>query len=267
MAAAAETAKPAGPVPEAPPSRAYTGYVLVVLSLMNLLNHVDRNIVSVLLQQIREEFHASDEWMGLLTGMAFMLVHATMGIPIALWADRGSRRGIVALGLAVWSAMTALSGWARSFGQLLFLRMGVGIGEAAGSPASHSMISDYCPPERRATALAIQAMGLHAGVAFGYLAARYDLEQVGISGLSPEEEPSPADLAAVTEFVEANDVRTIYFETLVGPAVAQTVAAETGAVTAVLDPIEGLSDDSEGENYLEVMRSNLANLESGQSCA
>jgi MFS family permease len=125
----------------------------------------------VLLQQIRDEFHASDEWMGLLTGMAFMLVHATVGIPIALWADRGTRRTIVALGLAVWSAMTALSGWARSFPQLLGLRMGVGIGEAAGSPASQSMISDYFPPERRATALAVQAMGLHAGVAFGYVAA------------------------------------------------------------------------------------------------
>jgi MFS family permease len=192
-AAAAESAKPEGARPELPPTRAYTGYVLVVLMLMNLLNHVDRNIVSVLLQQIREEFHASDEWMGLLTGMAFMLVHATMGIPIALWADRGSRRGIVALGLAVWSAMTALSGWARSFGQLLFLRMGVGIGEAAGSPASHSMISDYFPPERRATALAVQAMGLHAGVAFGYLAAgwlgqyygwRATMVMVGLPGLA-----------------------------------------------------------------------------------
>jgi len=145
--------------------------VLGVLVLMNLLNHVDRNIVSVLLQPIRDEFQASDEWMGLLTGMAFMLVHATVGLPIALWADRGSRRTIVALGLAVWSAMTVLSGLARSFPQLLGLRMGVGIGEAAGTPPSHSMISDYFPPERRATALATQAMGLHAGVAFGYIAA------------------------------------------------------------------------------------------------
>src|SRR5262249_16665058 len=82
-AAAAPSSPPAGALPEPAPSRAYTGYVVVVLSLMNLLNHVDRNIVSVLLQQIGEEFHASDEWLGLLTGMAFMLVHATMGIPIA----------------------------------------------------------------------------------------------------------------------------------------------------------------------------------------
>jgi MFS family permease len=149
----------------------YANYVLGVLVLMNLLNHVDRNIVSVLLEPIRADFQVSDEWMGLLTGMAFMLVHATMGIPIALWADRGSRRAIIALGLAVWSAMTALSGLARSFPQLLALRMGVGIGEAAGTPPSHSMISDYFPPERRATALATQALGLHAGIAFGYIAA------------------------------------------------------------------------------------------------
>ena len=161
------------PAHGAPPSRAYAGYVLGVLVLMNLLNHVDRNIVAVLLQQIREEFQASDEWMGLLTGMAFMLVHATMGLPIALWADRGSRRAIMAIGVAVWSAMTALSGLARSLAQLLALRMGVGIGEAAGTPPAHSMISDYFPPERRATALAIQAVGLHAGVAFGYLAASW----------------------------------------------------------------------------------------------
>jgi MFS family permease len=172
----AATASPA-PAPRQSPqgpaatSPGYANYVLGVLVLMNLLNHVDRNIVSVLLEPIRSEFQASDEWMGLLTGMAFMLVHATMGIPIALWADRGSRRSIVALGLAVWSAMTALSGLARSFPQLLVLRMGVGIGEAAGTPPSHSMISDYFPPERRATALATQALGLHAGIAFGYIAA------------------------------------------------------------------------------------------------
>lgn len=102
--------------------------------------------------------------------------------------------------------------------------------------------------------------------AFGYLAQRYDLEQVGISGLSPEEEPSAADLAEVVEFVKDRNVRTIYFETLISPAVAETVASETGARTAVLDPIEGLSDASDGTDYLEVMRANLASLRSGQPC-
>ncbi|MBX3285648.1 MAG: zinc ABC transporter substrate-binding protein [Actinobacteria bacterium] len=102
--------------------------------------------------------------------------------------------------------------------------------------------------------------------AFGYLAQRYDLRQVGISGLSPDEEPSAADLADVIGFVKDHDVRTIYFETLVSPDVARTVASETGADTAVLDPIEGLSDASAGNDYLEVMRSNLASLRAGQRC-
>jgi zinc transport system substrate-binding protein len=102
--------------------------------------------------------------------------------------------------------------------------------------------------------------------AFGYLADRYGLVQVGITGLTPEEEPTPADLAAVTEFVREHDVRTIYYETLVSPAIAETVAAETGAATAVLDPIEGLSDESAGSDYFTVMRANLASLQAGQPC-
>lgn len=103
--------------------------------------------------------------------------------------------------------------------------------------------------------------------AFGYLAQRYSLTQVGISGLSPDEEPSPADLARVTEFVRDNGVTTIYFETLVDPAIAETVAAETGAATKVLDPIEGVSGDSQGSDYFEIMRANLSNLRNGQGCA
>lgn len=103
--------------------------------------------------------------------------------------------------------------------------------------------------------------------AFGYLAERYDLEQLGISGLSPEEEPDAGRLAEVTDFVRANGVSTIYFETLISPAVAEAVAAETGASTAVLDPIEGLTEASAGTDYLAVQRSNLESLRTGQSCA
>ena len=102
---------------------------------------------------------------------------------------------------------------------------------------------------------------------FGYLARRYGLEQVGITGLTPEAEPSPKALAEVADFVEEHDVTTIYFETLTSPAVAKTLASETGAATAVLDPLEGLTDDSEGGDYLEVMRSNLAVLQAGQGCS
>jgi zinc transport system substrate-binding protein len=103
--------------------------------------------------------------------------------------------------------------------------------------------------------------------AFGYLAERYRMKQVGISGLIPEAEPDPATLARVADFVRANGVRTIYYETLVSPAIAKTVAGATGARTAVLDPIEGLTPQSEGSDYLAVMRSNLAHLREGQACS
>jgi zinc transport system substrate-binding protein len=102
--------------------------------------------------------------------------------------------------------------------------------------------------------------------AFGYLADAYGLEQVGLTGLTPESEPNPGQLAEVTEFVRSNDVRTIFYETLVSPDVAETVARATGARTDVLDPLEGLSDESQGDDYLQVMTSNLANLREGLPC-
>jgi zinc transport system substrate-binding protein len=102
--------------------------------------------------------------------------------------------------------------------------------------------------------------------AFGYLAQRYGLHQVGITGVSPETEPDPRSLAKVATYVREHHVSTIYSETLVSPAVARTVARETGATTAVLDPIEGLTDASAGHDYLEVMRSNLEVLRKGQAC-
>jgi zinc transport system substrate-binding protein len=102
--------------------------------------------------------------------------------------------------------------------------------------------------------------------AFAYLGARYDFEQVGLSGLTPESEPSPARLAEVADFVRDNDVTTIYFESLVDPAVAETIAGETGAATAPLDPIEGLQDGSD-DDYLSIMRSNLDEVVKGQRCS
>jgi zinc transport system substrate-binding protein len=102
--------------------------------------------------------------------------------------------------------------------------------------------------------------------AFAYLAARYGLTQIGIAGVGGDVEPSPGALAKVSQFVRAHDVKTIYYETLVSPAVADTVARETGARTAVLDPIEGITDESAGRDYLTIMQANLATLRVGQSC-
>ncbi|MDP5183707.1 metal ABC transporter substrate-binding protein [Blastococcus sp. BMG 814] len=103
--------------------------------------------------------------------------------------------------------------------------------------------------------------------AFGYLGDRYGLDVVGINGLSPTQEPSAAQLAEITELVADRGITTVYTETLVDPAVAETVAAEAGVETAVLDPLEGLTDESAGEDYLEVMRANLATLQEGQNCS
>jgi zinc transport system substrate-binding protein len=102
--------------------------------------------------------------------------------------------------------------------------------------------------------------------AFGYLAEAYDLHQVGITGLTPESEPSPAALARIASFVRDEGVRTIYAETLVSREVAETLARETGAKLAVLDPIEGLTDQSAGDDYFQVMRANLKTLQAGQGC-
>ena len=151
-------------------SPGYANYVLAVLLLVYVMNFVDRQVLAILLEDIKADLQVSDTALGLLSGLAFALFYTLAGIPIARWADRGSRRLIVSLGLTLWSGMTALSGLTQNFAQLALARVGVGVGEAAGSPPSHSLISDYFPPERRATALSIYAMGIYIGVMLGYLA-------------------------------------------------------------------------------------------------
>ncbi|MEZ4331394.1 MAG: MFS transporter [Myxococcota bacterium] len=170
------------PSPSLPPTATvprYAWYVLLVLALVNMVNFVDRNILAVLLEPIKLEFGLSDKQLGLLTGFAFIVVHSAFGLPLARLADRTARRSVIAWGVAIWSAMTAAMGVATSYGQLLFLRMGVGIGEAAGAPPSHSLLSDYFPASKRATALSLFGMGVYAGTMFGYLAAGWMGDQFG----------------------------------------------------------------------------------------
>ncbi|MEM9174762.1 MAG: MFS transporter [Myxococcota bacterium] len=150
-------------------SRGYANYVLGILFLVYVMNFVDRQILSILVQPIKESLGASDTQMGFLTGFAFAIFYTTFGIPLARWADHGVRRSIIAMGLTVWSAMTGLCGFAQSFVQLALARIGVGIGEAAGSPPAHSLISDFFPPERRATAFSIYNFGIPVGVMVGYV--------------------------------------------------------------------------------------------------
>ena len=147
----------------------YAGYVLTLLLLAYILNFVDRNILSVVAQDIKVEMGLSDTQLGFLLGPAFAACNVLASLPLARLADRGSRRAVIATGLAVWSAMTAASGLARSYLQLAVARFAIGIGEAAGTPPSHSLISDTFGPARRATALSIYGWGIYLGILFGFL--------------------------------------------------------------------------------------------------
>jgi len=144
-------------------------FALIMLTIAYALNFVDRQILVVLQEAIKNEMGFSDTQLGLLSGLSFALVYITAGIPIAYWADRSNRRNIITVAIAVWSGMTALSGFAQNFTQLLLARIGVGIGEAGGSPPAHAMISDYYPPNKRATAFSIYSVGVHIGVFLGFI--------------------------------------------------------------------------------------------------
>ncbi len=159
----------AGAASEFQASDRYRSYVVWLLFAVYVLNFVDRQILTILIQPIKLEFGFSDTQMGLLGGLAFAVLYSTLGIPIARWADRGNRVNIIAVSLFVWSLFTVVTGMARSFTQLLFARMAVGIGEAGCSPPAYSLISDYFEPKRRATALSIYSMGIYGGVFVGFL--------------------------------------------------------------------------------------------------
>lgn len=151
-------------------SNTYRGYVLLILTGVYTFNFIDRQILVILQESIKTDLGLSDTQLGLLTGFAFAIFYVTLGLPIARYADRSNRKNVVAISLTVWSAMTALSGFVGNYWQLLLARIGVGVGEAGGSPPAHSIISDYFPPEKRATALSIYSMGIYIGILFGFLA-------------------------------------------------------------------------------------------------
>lgn len=150
-------------------SKRYAWYVVLVLTGVYTFNFIDRQILTILQELIKEDLGLTDTQLGLLTGLAFALFYTTLGLPIARYADRSNRKNIVAISLAVWSAMTAISGMAQNFVQLALARVGVGIGEAGGSPPSHAIISDYFPKEKRGTALSVYSMGIFFGIFLGFI--------------------------------------------------------------------------------------------------
>lgn len=160
-------------------SKKYRNYALGVLFLGYVINFIDRSILSILLEPIKQELVLSDTELGLLGGLAFALFYATLGIPIAALADRWSRVKVLSISMVIWSAMTALCGMASSFMALLVARIGVGVGEAGASPPSHSLISDYFPVETRATALSIYALGIPVGSMIGNAVGGWGAEAIG----------------------------------------------------------------------------------------
>lgn len=141
--------------------------LLTILFLVSTCNYIDRHLLAVLIEPIKAEFGASDTMMGLLTGFAFAAFYAVLGLPMARIADRGDRRLVISISVAVWSAMTALCGVANNFVQLALARIGVGIGEAGAIPPAQSLIADYFPPAQRARAISV----FMTSATFGYIGA------------------------------------------------------------------------------------------------
>ncbi len=154
-------------------------YALGLLCVVYAVSLIDRQILAMLLEPIKAEMGLRDWQLGFLSGMAFALFYSTAGIPIAHFADRSSRRNVIAVGLVVWSAATALCGSALVFWQLALARVLVGTGEAAGGPPSHSLISDLFPPHWRARALAIYTMGATFGIGAGFMLGGWLSETIG----------------------------------------------------------------------------------------
>jgi predicted MFS family arabinose efflux permease len=157
----------------------YRQYVLGMLVVVYAFNFLDRQIVTILAEPIKNDLGLNDTQIGLMTGLAFALFYTILGIPLARLADRSNRVSIITGALVVWSGMTALCGMAQNFSQMLAARIGVGVGEAGCSPPAHSLIADYYPPNQRASALSIYALGIPIGSILGLLAGGWIAEFYG----------------------------------------------------------------------------------------
>lgn len=167
--AAASTAPPVAAAETPYPPRAYAWYVVVLLTLAYAISLLDRWVLSLLVGPVKAHFGVSDTQMGLLMGVWFAVFYVTMGLPFGWLADRYDRRKIAGLAMLFWCTMTACCGLAKSFGQLAAARLGIGLGEAALTPAANSIIADYFPRERQNSAITFFNMGISTGMGFAYL--------------------------------------------------------------------------------------------------
>lgn len=160
-------------------TRSYRSYVLVVLTLVYVVNYLDRQILAILMPQIRAEFHFGYKDAGYLIGPTFAVVYAVLGVPLAVLADRFNRRNIIAISLAVFSVMTVLSSFARGFWSLAAARFGTGVGEAGTGPSINAVIADLYPPKERASALSFYTAGLNVGLLIAFFGGGWISEHYG----------------------------------------------------------------------------------------
>jgi MFS family permease len=172
-----------------PPAVAW--YAVGILTLAYILSYIDRSILALLVGPIRADFAISDTQFSLLHGLAFAIFYTIMGIPIGRWADRTNRRKIIAIGVAAWSLMTALCGLTRNFWQLFLARVGVGVGEAALSPAAYSMIADLFSRERLGRAMGIYASGVFVGIGMSFLIGGLVVDWIAARGFAADSGYSP----------------------------------------------------------------------------
>ncbi|TNF32906.1 MAG: MFS transporter [Gammaproteobacteria bacterium] len=159
---------PASPSGETAFTPLYRHMVLALLLLAYILSFIDRNIMAVLVTPIQQDLQITDSQFALLHGFAFAVFYTLLGLPIARWADRGSRVKVISIGVIFWSIMTSLCGVAKQFPTLFLARMGVGLGEAALSPASHSLLSDMYPRKQLPMAMAVYTLGITIGGGLAY---------------------------------------------------------------------------------------------------
>lgn len=160
-------------------SPGYKRYMLFMMMMVATLNFVDRQLMSILMEPIKAEFGLSDTQLGFLTGFAFAIFYATVGLPLAKIADRSDRRKLIAIVIILWSVMTALCGLAVGFATLLLARIGVGIGESGSGPAIQSMLSDSYPQKQRSSVIGTQSIGVYLGILLGFLLGGWINEYFG----------------------------------------------------------------------------------------
>lgn len=221
----------------------YAWYVLAILVLVYAFNFMDRYVLVILMEPIKQDLHLSDSQLGLLTGFVFSVVYSAAGIPLAFIADRHGRKQLLMWSLAIWSGLTILSGFAKGFGHLVMTRMGVAVSESGSSPAAHSLIADYFPAEKRGTAYAVYGLGISIGIGGGLSLGGWASEHYGWQAAFFIVGTPGLLLALLIGLTIREPRRTAHTEAQAVPAPvsAENAADIQGSITDNVEPAQSLT--------------------------